>query len=240
MSEVELIYDSDCPNVEAARNQLRRALGNIGAASQWQEWERSNTASPPHARQYGSPTILFDGRDVAGARPSDGVECCRIYRDETGNVQGFPFSDTILSALRDSTGSPTTGSSSGWRTWLAVIPAVGISLLPKLACPACWPTYAGLLSAVGLGFLTDTAYLLPLTVVFLIIAVGALGFRASRRRGYAPFSLGVLAAMVVFIGKFVFNSNPAMYGGIGLLVGASFWNSWPRKSVTTENRRACC
>lgn len=114
---------------------------------------------------------------------------------------------------------------------------MGVSLLPKLACPACWPAYAGLASAVGLGFLTDAAYLLPLTVVFLIIAVGALGFRASRRRGYAPFALGVLAALFVLIGKFVFEYDTAMYGGIGLLVGASFWNSWPSRPAT---RRACC
>jgi hypothetical protein len=39
-----------------------------------------------------------------------------------------------------------------WRqAWLA-LPGVGASLFPKLACPLCWPAYAGLLSSVGLGF----------------------------------------------------------------------------------------
>jgi hypothetical protein len=29
---------------------------------------------------------------------------------------------------------------------LALLPAILLALLPKLACPACWPAYVGLLS----------------------------------------------------------------------------------------------
>lgn len=237
MPNVELIYDADCPNVEAARNQLRHTLGEVGAAPQWQEWDRSDPASPPHVRQFGSPTILVDGCDVAGVRASGEADCCRLYRDGTGKIQGIPSSEIIVSALRSTGVSANTKLSCEWRAWAAVVPAVGVSLLPKLACPACWPAYAGLLSTLGFGFLIDTAYLLPLTGVFLAVAVGALGLRASQRRGYAPFAVGVLAALVVLVGKFVFESDPAMYGGIALLVGASLWNSWPRTSTI---RRACC
>lgn len=239
MRDVELIYDNDCPNVEAARDGLRQALADAGAPLQWQEWERSDPDSPDYVRGYGSPTVLVDGSDVAGASPSDGADCCRLYTDETGQFQSAPSRATIAAALRGSTAT-SESTDDGRRAWLAVIPAVGVSLLPKLACPACWPAYAGLLSAVGLGFLTDTAYLLPLTALFLVIAVGALGLGAGRRRGYAPFALGLLAAVVVLTGKFIFNSNPAMYAGIALLIGASLWNSWPRNLAGTQSRRACC
>jgi hypothetical protein len=58
----------------------------------------------------------------------------------------------------------------------------------------CWPAYAGLLSTLGLGFLISTAYLATLTAAFLALAVGSLAFRASRRRGFAPFWLGFVAA----------------------------------------------
>lgn len=118
---------------------------------------------------------------------------------------------------------------SGWKGHLAMLPGIGSSLLPKVACPACWPAYAGFLSAVGLGFLINTRYLLPLTAGFLAIAVGALGFRAQRRRGYGPFLVGLLASTLVLVGKFHFESNATMYEGLALLVGASLWNSWPRK-----------
>ena len=118
-----------------------------------------------------------------------------------------------------------------WRRSLTVLPGIGVSLLPKLVCPMCWPAYAGLVSAFGLGFLISTKYLLPLTVAFLAMAAAALGFRASRRRGYGPFWLGLVAAAVILTGKFYFDAVQAAYAGIGLLVAASVWNSWPRRAV---------
>ena len=77
----------------------------------------------------------------------------------------------------------------------------------------------------------QTAYLLPLTVCSLVLALAALGFQANRRRGYGPFAVGILAAVLLMVGKFVLESNLAGYGGIASLIGASLWNSWPRKSV---------
>jgi len=89
-----------------------------------------------------------------------------------------------------------------WKQNLWTIPGIGVSLLPKLACPLCWPAYAGLLSSVGLGFLISSKYLLPLTGAFLVLAVGALAFRAKHRHGYGPFVLGIVSAVGVLIGKF--------------------------------------
>lgn len=82
---------------------------------------------------------------------------------------------------------------------------------------------------MGLAFLLQTAYLLPLTLVTLMLAVSALGFRADRRRGYGPLAVGVLAAVPVIVGKFIWESDGLTYGGIMLLVGSSVWNSWPKK-----------
>jgi mercuric ion transport protein len=110
---------------------------------------------------------------------------------------------------------------------LLALPSVGFSMLPKLACPACWPAYAGLLSSVGLGFLVSTAYLLPLTAAFLFLAVAALLFRANKRRRYGPFVLGLVAGSAVLLGKFTWESKLTMYGALALLVIASLWNAWP-------------
>ena len=76
----------------------------------------------------------------------------------------------------------------------------------------------------------QTAYLLPLTVLALLLAVAALGFRAGKRQGYGPFVLGVAAAAGLVIGKFAVDSDPTVYGSIAALVGASLWNSWPKKA----------
>lgn len=124
-----------------------------------------------------------------------------------------------------------------WKQSLLTVPSVGVSLLPKLACPFCWPAYAGLLSSVGLGFLISTKYLLPFTAAFLAIAVGALAFRAKSRRGYGPFVLGVLAASSVLLGKFYWESNPTMYASVALLVIASVWNAWPHRVTPAVT---CC
>ena len=120
---------------------------------------------------------------------------------------------------------------------MASLPGIGVSLLPKLMCPACWPAYAGVVSAVGLSFLISTKYLLPLTVGFLAITTVALRFRASRRHGYGPFWVGLLAAAVILTGKFYFDVEQATYVGVGLLVAASVWNSWPPRVAAVPS---CC
>lgn len=89
MPKVELIYDADCPNVEAARSQLRLAVAQAGQAPQWNEWERSDPAAPAYVHRYGSPAILVDGRDVGGGAPTD-TDSCRPYHGEDGRLHPAP------------------------------------------------------------------------------------------------------------------------------------------------------
>jgi hypothetical protein len=84
----------------------------------------------------------------------------------------------------------------------------------------------------------ETAYLLPLTAFCLVLALTALAFRANRRRGYGPFALGVLAAALLMLGKFVHDWNVSVYGAIASLIGASLWNSWPRSTTSVPLARA--
>ena len=126
-----------------------------------------------------------------------------------------------------------------WKRSLAVVPGIGVSLLPKLICPLCWPAYAGVVSALGFGFLISTKYLLPLTVVFLAVTALALGFHAPRRHGYGPLGLGLAALALIVGGKFYFDAPQAVYAGIGLLIAASVWNSWPRRAIPTVGCPAC-
>jgi len=120
---------------------------------------------------------------------------------------------------------------------LLTIPGIGISFLPKFACPLCWPAYAGLLSSAGLGFLISTRYLLPITTALLVLAVGALAFRARNRHGYGPFLLGAVSAAGVVIAKFVWESSVVMYAAVAALVISSVWNAWPHRVPVA---RTCC
>lgn len=237
---IELIYDRDCPNVAAARAQLLRAFAALNAPPLWIEWDRNAPESPEYVRHYGSPAILVNGKDVVGAQPNDGSACCRLYTAAEGTVRGVPPAEAISSAIEADPHSIPASSvidgSSGWKSSLATIPGVMFSFLPNLTCPACWPAYAGLLSSLGLGFLIDTAYLLPLTALFLALALAALAIRAENRRGYGPFAVGLVAAAGVLLGKFLFNSSATAYSGTGLLLAASIWNAWP---VRTKKTSAC-
>jgi hypothetical protein len=114
-----------------------------------------------------------------------------------------------------------------WRRAATVVPGVGVSLLPKLICPLCWPAYAGLLSTVGLGFLISSRYLALVTALFLALAVAGLAFRGRQRHGFLPSIVGLAASAAILAGKFYLESPPMMYAGLGLLVAASLWNSWP-------------
>lgn len=230
MRTVEIIYDDDCPNVPATRAQVLRAFAEAGQPPRWTEWERSDPGSPKYVRAYGSPTVLVDGKDVAGAEPSNGAACCRLYPDASSGVRGAPSAQAILAAIRagKTTGAGGSSRRSGWISSMATLLGIGAALLPVGLCPACWPAYAGLFGALGFGFLLQTTYLLPITALFLLLAVGTLAFRARSRRGYGPFIVGLIASMIVLTSKFVVVSNAAMYIGITLLIAASVWNVWPR------------
>ncbi len=97
--KVELIYDADCPNAAEARTRLREVMTALGHPLNWREWDRGDSASPSYALTYGSPTILVNGKDVAGIEPSGEVSSCRLYRDSSGGFQGAPPTKMIEAAL---------------------------------------------------------------------------------------------------------------------------------------------
>tara|TARA_R110002049_G_scaffold25431_10_gene89326 strand:- start:8375 stop:9112 length:738 start_codon:yes stop_codon:yes gene_type:complete len=237
MPTVEFVYEKSCPNIAAARKQLIAAFGAAGVAPAWSEWEVGDPNTPDHVRSYGSPTILVDGKDVSGLPLEEASSCCRIYTLD-GDARGVPPLDQIVAALTPS--SESDKAAGAFRLNAAMVPSIGAALLPKLACPACWPAYAGLLSSLGIEFIDYTPYLLPLTGAFLAIAVVALAYRARTRRGYGPFGLGLIGAGIVLIGKFGFDSDPAMWGGLGVLVAASLWNTWPMRWNHQPGQEAEC
>lgn len=109
--------------------------------------------------------------------------------------------------------------------------ASGVAALPVLTCPACWPLYAGLLSALGLDFANYTPFLLPVTVVLLVIALAPLAWKAKRRWGYKPLLSGIAGTALILAGKFWLGNQPLYYVGIAILLAASIWNIWPKKET---------
>lgn len=234
MLKIEFIYDSDCPNVPDTRENLKKACTRVGIAPKWTEWERSCVDTPEHVRQFGSPAILVNGRDIADL-PANSAAACRIYQNATGLPTGVPPVELIAASLRSGC-ERVDRAVAPLKRHLALVPAISVALLPKLSCPACWPAYAGFLSAAGLGFLAWPEYLMPLTALFLAIVLSGLAWGAKARRGYGPLFLGVFSSASVLFGKFMVESDLLFYSGLAFLAGASLWNTWPRK----ESKAASC
>ncbi len=233
-AKVELIYDQNCPNVSEARRVLREAFDTVGAKASWKEWDRENPKSPPHARGYGSPTILVNGKDVVGQESNTGQNCCRVYSTATGRFHGVPPLDEVVSAL-----NRKNISRFRWGQIFGTAPGIGASLLPVGLCPGCWPVYAGVLSSLGLGFLLYSTYLLPVTAAFLVFSLGTLAHRAEARRGYRPFVLGLLAAVGILVGKFGVSSDVLFYSSAAVFVGAALWNAWPKAKAKVCSYDTC-
>src|SRR5436190_907998 len=96
MRHVELVFDRDCPNTDAARANLRSAFDALGIAPRWTEHERSE--APAHLRAFGSPTIVVDGRAVLGSCGSGAT--CAVYEVD-GRLSGAPAVRSIVLALRE-------------------------------------------------------------------------------------------------------------------------------------------
>ncbi len=230
MTSVEFVYEETCPFIDATRIRLIAAFQKAGMRPHWIEWATNDPDAPAYVRAYGSPTILIDGQDIAKVPIGEAGNCCRLYSNES-KMQGVPPLGMIVDALKNRMDALLQAQKGHQEFSLkaAMLPTIMIALLPKLTCPACWPAYAGFLSAVGVGFVNYTPYLMPLTALFLAISVFAMVYRAKVRRGYGPFFFGLAATFTVLIGKFEYESDTTMWLGLAVFGAASVWNTWPAK-----------
>ena len=126
-----------------------------------------------------------------------------------------------------------------WQALSTAMPGVGVSLLVAAKCPACWLSYAGLLTMPGVAWFAGATSFMLLTVGLLGIALAPLAYRAKGRRGYTPLAIGVVAVGLIMIEKWWLASPALLVVGLALLVGASLWNAWPRQATALDACAAC-
>jgi mercuric ion transport protein len=234
---IELIYRNGCPNVREARQNLLKALAGSGVLARWTEWDSTVPGAPVYARQFASPTVLVNGRDVADDSRVASGDACRLYLGPRGSMSGAPSVELLAAAL--ARWFPDKPSGPAWRRGLAIAPGIGVAFLPKLACPACWPAYAALVSSSGLSFLLSTRYLLGFSLVLLSLALGAIALAGRRKRHYVPLWVGVAASATILAAKFALNSRLLLYAGAVCLMAAGFWSNWPSARLPTGECRRC-
>ena len=86
--QVELIWQRDCPNVPAARQNLMKTFSMAGFPAWWREWCLDEADCPEHAREFESPSILVDGKVGFLCPPESlkGLMICRFVADRKSVV----------------------------------------------------------------------------------------------------------------------------------------------------------
>jgi hypothetical protein len=100
--EIELLWWEGCPSTDRALAELRQALADVGLAQAEVRLREIRTdEEAAEAGFRGSPTILVDGSDIAGADPTQETGlACRVYRSRDGRISPTPDPDDLREALR--------------------------------------------------------------------------------------------------------------------------------------------
>ena len=221
--KVRLLYFAGCPNVDATRENLHRAVAQCGCRVRVEEIDTADPDIPERLRSWGSPTVLVGGMDVAGTRGATGASC-RLYPGADG-AHGAPSVEAIAAALR-------RARSLRW-SWLrstASLPAAILPLLPSTTCPACVAAYAGVLSTLGLGILLTERALAPLIVEFLVLGLVSVAWATKSHRRYGPLRMTLLGSLAVVCGRLLWSLPAVLYAGVALLFGATLWNLWLKRT----------
>lgn len=166
--KIQLLHFQGCPNVDVARAALRTAIAEEKLDVAVEEIDVEDPAAPAWARGWGSPTILVDGKDVAGQEPS-ASPACRLY------AGGAPAVEMIRASIAGGRG-PERGQA---RVALPMIGAVTAAIAASACCLV--PAVLAVVGVSGAGFATRFAPYRP----YLLIATGvalAAGFWFAYRR----------------------------------------------------------
>ena len=153
-------------------------------------------------------------------------------RAETPPATACPRCAAGEAAARDAASPRSGGGGRGWLQTLAAVPAAALPLLPSFTCPACLAAYAGVLSAMGLGFLLREEFLAPVIVVALVLSLLAVARATRSHRNPWPLVSTVVGALAIVAGRLVWDVPALLYSGAGVLLLASLHNLWlkrPRK-----------
>lgn len=124
-------------------------------------------------------------------------------------------------------------SASHGRSWarsLLLLPGALLPLLPSATCPVCLGAYAGLLSAIGLGFIINERVVVPLIALFLAINIVSVAWSTRSYRRREPLLGTLLGSAAVVVGRLMWHVHLLVYSGVALLLAASLFNLWLRRS----------
>lgn len=97
---VEFLYWEDCPSYAQALVRLREILSEEGVTSGVEVIRVDTEDQAQQLRFPGSPTIRFDGVDIAPPVDETYGLSCRVYLTDDGRVTPLPSKEMVRRALR--------------------------------------------------------------------------------------------------------------------------------------------
>lgn len=130
----------------------------------------------------------------------------------------------------------TARAKQGGTVWLTVSSAL-LAIAPK--CPICFLAYFGVFGVASTTASQYRAWILPLTVVSLALTVGALTFQSRGKHGRVPAVLGLMAAVLILVGKFVIENQAVAIVALAVLVTAVGWRVFNQRRASSPNCLPC-
>ena len=139
-------------------------------------------------------------------------------------------------ALQNATGADErlrkTGPKIFARRNFSLLPALLAAILPK--CPLCLASYIGVFGAFGVSPLLYGFWIMPVALLASSATLVLLYLQARKNRQYLPLLPGLPAPLVIFAGKFYFDSDRLIYAGLVLLLISSLW-----LAISSKKRARC-
>lgn len=107
--------------------------------------------------------------------------------------------------------------------WAASASSIFSSIIAVI-CPLCIPALGAFLASVGLGFALSVRFLQSLLIVLLILAVGSLAWSVKQHGRWWMLVIGILGAVLIYAGRYIWFSQTIMISGTVLLIGTSLIN----------------
>ena len=109
------------------------------------------------------------------------------------------------------------------RTTLMAISSVLLAVAPK--CPICFLAYFGIFGVATASASVYRMWLPPIMGFWLALTIAMLAIQRRGQRRYGPALIGLVAALLVFTGKFIIDSQVMTFAGIVALLGAAVWRA---------------
>ena len=109
------------------------------------------------------------------------------------------------------------------RTTLMAISTVLLAVAPK--CPICFLAYFGIFGVATASASVYRMWLPPIMGFWLALTIAMLAIQRRGQRRYGPALIGLVAALLVFTGKFIIDSQVMTFAGIVALLGAAVWRA---------------